>query len=143
MIKSIYSLCLISLTICLFAEEKRTDENAPMPQVRFEAFENAVRLYDENPEKLIDALNWKILESSNVTAVAYLNQEKWLVVRFVRERYYVYANVPEALFRTLSENESPGKFMHTEIIPNHPYIRLNEKLSQALEAKLKESISKK
>jgi len=55
-------------------------------------------------------MNWQMVKSSNIDAVAYDPSAKILRVRFIKSGAYKYFDVPEHIYEELLHAESVGKY---------------------------------
>jgi len=69
---------------------------------------------------------WTPVQSSNLAAVRYTADEKWLDVQFHSDRPYRYNNVPLTVFEELLEAESKGKFFNAVIKNKYTFVELEE-----------------
>ena len=65
----------------------------------------------------------KILKASNVYKIRW--DENNLFVHFNNGGVYQYKDIPEKISVGMSEAESPGSFLHTEIKGNYLYEKIN------------------
>jgi hypothetical protein len=55
-------------------------------------------------------MNWKVVESSNILAVAYDRGTQILSIKFIKSGVYRYFDVPEHIFEELIHTKSVGKY---------------------------------
>lgn len=60
-------------------------------------------------------LDWKDVESSNISRIAYDDINEALYVKYKQGTEYRYLNVPKKIYEDLSNAESKGSYMNSQI----------------------------
>lgn len=64
------------------------------------------------------------VRSSNIDRVAYDKDSKNLAVKFKTDKVYNYSNVEPKQVKELRKSKSPGGYLHSKIIGNHPTVKM-------------------
>ncbi len=69
-------------------------------------------------------LNWISVVSSNISRIAYNENDQFLYVEFLNGSIYVYKNVPSVIFNELMISPSHGSYLSRQIKPFYPYEKI-------------------
>ena len=70
------------------------------------------------------AIKWTEVESSNIEAIGYDEEDESLYVRFNSKTQYVYYNVPDEEHQEFLDADSKGKFLNENIKGQYEYARV-------------------
>lgn len=70
-------------------------------------------------------LEWEVVDSSNVSEVAYVEDSRTLCVRFANGGLYTYSDVSPDNYHGLVGAESVGRYLNAVIKALHPYDKFN------------------
>ena len=69
------------------------------------------------------AIEWTDVDSSNIEAIGFDDEDDSLFVRFNSGQEYVYYNVPEETFEAFKDADSKGKFLNEHVKGTYEYAK--------------------